>query len=432
MYSNKDQIREENKMNKAIKYVLVGLLLVSLVSMAALSCKAEKPSAEPIRVGAIAPLAGECSLWGIPMVRCCQIYAELLNAEGGILAGGEYHPVEVTAYDNVCYIPDEELKVAKKAALDDGVKFIIGTNTLGCRRATIAFTTEQKVLVSSYGPGYLSPDYPYTMSPEVGCPANLAIAAEYIVKKHPEIKKVAITCADAHPEIAPYYEAACKALGLEIVYEKPFPVETFDFTAYMTAVIATGPDLILEYATPAQGVFLAAAKRAGFTGYVLMDDMDEPSILDAVSAEDVEGKAYSAGAMNYADPLCPPKGKPIYDRYIEQYGEAEWASFAGGYSTVMMVVLEVGIPAADSIDPTDVMNALYAMPEVDHPMFGKGTWSGMEIWGCNHHLLTPSPVFVFRGGKVVIADFVSATDWWERNKDAVLSALAEHKMLYQP
>jgi len=417
-------------MNKAIKYVLAGLLLVSLLSVGALSCKpAVKQAVEPIRVGVIGPLVGECSLWGVPILRCAEIYAEQVNAEGGILVGGEYHLVEVRGYDNICYIPDEELKVTKKAVLEDGVKFLFGTYTYGARSATAAFGTEHEVIIASYGAAYLRADYPYTMATETGIPVSLAVTTDYVAKKHPEIKKVAITCADTSPEVPVWYEAACKASGLEIVYNKMFPVETVDFRPYMTAVMATGPDLIVQHGTPAQGVFLEAAKLAGFTGWAIMDDLDGPTILDKMSVEEVEGKVFSGSGMNYEDPICPPVGKAIYDAYVEKYGKAEWASFAGLTSSVMMVVLGVGIPAADSIDPTDVLNALYAMPEIDHPMYGKAKWGGKEIWGADYHLFAPIPVVVFRGGKVLIADFVSTADWWERNKDVMLSVLAEHEML---
>ena len=69
---------------------------------------------EPVKIGLVNPLEGECAQWGIPIVRGGQIWADEHNAQGGILCGdGHRHKIEYDAYTNVCFYPNEELKAFK-------------------------------------------------------------------------------------------------------------------------------------------------------------------------------------------------------------------------------------------------------------------------------------------------------------------------------
>lgn len=389
----------------------------------------ELPLGEPIRVAVIQPLTGEASLWGLPLSRGAQIWADETNAKGGILAGGEYHMVELKAYDNIAYLPAEELKMAKKAVLLDGAKYIFGTHSRGCREATAPFTTEQKVLTIGYGAAYLRPEYPYTMAVVCGSPLSLLVAVDYIVEEDPEVKRVAIICTDTQTDFQAWFGAAAAARNLDIVYTAIYPYDTLDFHSLLTAVLATEPDLICEMATAKCATLISTAKELGYTGYFLSDNWNALQILEKVPAEYLEGKLCAAAWADHADPAVLHS---IYDTYIERYGEKEWQPCAGMIYDDLSVVLGIGVPAADSIDPTDVMNALLAMPEIDHPLYGKGRWGGIEIWGINNHLFTPVAMNVFEGGRYHTVAFPSFANYWDKYKDSVLPILDEYGLLYHP
>jgi len=408
------------------------MVLGLLATMGAMPCEAAAESlGEPIRVGVIQPLTGECSLWGLPIFRCAEIYAEQINAKGGLRAGGKRHLVEVKGYDNICYLPDEELKMAQKAVLHDKVKYIFGTCNSRARIATARFTTEQKVLTVGYGIGYLSPDYPYTMAAATGTPVTLGLNLAWLNWEQPDVKRVAIFCVDTVPEAQAWYEAACVAEGLEIVYNELYPMDTKDFDPLMTAILATKPDVIAQHGTAEQGAFVESARRLGFTGYILSDDWDVHNVVGRVPAEYVDGKIFSAGGQQYSDPNACPLAREAYAMYVEKYGKKEWAPFAGLSHEDMAVVLGVGIPAADSIDPTDVMKKLYSMSEIDHPILGKSGWGGMEMFGCDYHLYTSVPILGYdaKAGDMRLVAMPSFSDWWNGKKAKMVPVLKKYDLV---
>jgi len=395
---------------------------------------AQDPTGEPIRIGVLQPLTGECTVWGIPATRGAEMYVEMINASGGLLVKGKRHKIDFKAYDNNCYTPTDELKMATKAVLEDKRQYLFGTYTYGARRATAPLSTREKVMVVGYGSAFLSKEFPYTISGETGIPVTLAPTVGWVANKHPEIKKVAIICADEWPEARAWYEAGCKAAGLDIVYNELYPTATADYKPLMTAVMATKPDLICEHGTPAGGSLLEAAKLVGYNGFWIEVDWDAPSMLKRVPADYFEGKVYSGTQADYADPIWPDKFGKVYQAYIDKHGKQEWAPNAGSVATSIALIVEVGIPAAGSVEPSDVLNSLMAMQEVDHPVYGKSKWGGKEIWGADLHLFTPVPIQAFQkggGGVLRGIDKASMSDWWDANRTTTLEILSKYNLLYK-
>lgn len=53
-----------------------------------------------IKIGFLAPLTGAVAAWGKPGLDSCQIWAERVNAAGGIKLGDGSYNVEFVSYDN--------------------------------------------------------------------------------------------------------------------------------------------------------------------------------------------------------------------------------------------------------------------------------------------------------------------------------------------
>ena len=79
---------------------------------------------DTIKIGFLAPLTGEVAAWGLPGLYGCEIWAEKVNAAGGVNIGGKRHKVEFVSYDNE-YAPDKARAGAQKLINEDGVKFIM-------------------------------------------------------------------------------------------------------------------------------------------------------------------------------------------------------------------------------------------------------------------------------------------------------------------
>jgi branched-chain amino acid transport system substrate-binding protein len=398
--------------------------LAGIAALAAVNSGVDKPAfaAETLDVGAIQPLAGDCAQWGVPIVRGMQFWADQLNAEGGLLAGdGKRYMINLKTYDNVCYIPGEELKAGRKAILDDKIKFMLQTFTPGSRQAIAQMTTDNHVLTTSYGAGYLSKDHPYLNGGITGSPAAYMLIASRALQANPDVKRVAIITSDNSFGLAAkaYFEAGVAAHTdqAEIVYNESYaPEATKDMLGLLTPLMASKPDMVCQLGwVPAQyASAIETMEQLGFKGVHCAEGFTFPMILERVPAEQLAGRTYFGYAFEASEPTFSAKGHELYKWYVKEYGVEEWSPYTPiGYASMM--TLEAGIRMSPSIDSKVVMETLYAAESVDHPLFGPSKWGGEEIYGANHHLLTPLPIYnLGADGNVVLDHVVDHAAWWAK------------------
>lgn len=407
---------------------VAGLAALGMVSAAV---DAPASAADTITVGAIQPQAGDCAQWGIPITRGVEIWADQLNAAGGLLAGdGKQYMIEVKAYDNVCYIPGEEIKAGRRAILDDNIKFMLQTFTPGSRQAIADMTTENHVLTTSYGAGFLSKDHPYLMGGITGSPTSYMLIVSRALTANPDAKRVAIITSDSSFGLAAkaYYEAgvAAHADQAEIVYNESYsPDATKDMLGLLTPLMAANPDVICELGfVPAQwAIAIETLEQLGYKGTYCAEGFTLPLIYKRVSPEAMAGRFYSGYAFEASEPTFSAKGHEFYKIYVEKYGMDEWSPYAPiGYAA--MGTIEAGIKMSPSIDSKIVMETLYAADKIDHPIFGPSGWGGEEVYGSNHHLLTPLPIYnVNANGDAIVDATIDTAKWWAENKAAALPKL---------
>ena len=89
-----------------------------------------------------------------------------------------------------------------------------------------------------------------------------------------------------------------------------------------------------------------------------------------------------------------------------------------------MTTFEPGFAGAMEPTGTAVREALLAADVLDHPLFGPSTWGGAEIYGANHHLMTPLPIYsVDEDGLFFVSSVVDVAEWWDANKAYALPKL---------
>ncbi|MCA2380076.1 ABC transporter substrate-binding protein [Agrobacterium genomosp. 3 str. RTP8] len=391
-----------------------------------------------LKIGVIQPQQGDCAQWGVPITRAVEMWAEDLSGQDGFLAGdGERYALKVTGYDNVCYAAGDELKAARRAVLDDGVRYLLQTYTPSCRQAIGPLTNDAKVLVTSYGAGFLSQDFPFLLGGETGQPTGNMLVASHVIETHPEIKRVAILTADTSFAQAArsYIQAGVAVHGsqAEIVYDGSYSAAaTNDMLGLLTPLIDAKPDFVYEAGfTPGQkATMVSTLEQLGFTGIYASETWEVAFIQQAGLLDAVAGRLFSGPAVDAQEPTFSPRANAFYKRYVEKYGVAEWASWASA-TYAALGVFEVGLKASPSIEPETVMKTLYAMETVDHPIFGPSKWGGEEVFGANHHLYTPQPVYgVEKDGSSSISGVVPTSEWWAKNKLAALPVLKAGGQVY--
>jgi len=221
------------------------------------------------------------------------------------------------------------------------------------------------------------------------------------------------------------------------VWDETIPFDTVDFHPVMTSIMEANPDLI-ELHSPTSAMIAALLEAGIDVGYTGVWNTDCPYDLNALAGrvplDYAGGKFYDTKIGFGINPLLPEWLTDLHNKYVDQHGE-----YAGmcDIGVLSFLTLEAGIKAADSIDPTDVLNTLLAMDEIEHPALGlcRG-WHGKEVYGTDLCLSTPFFVCdnsVDENGEYAPNFFkANYTDWWDDSGDLIIQRLGEMGLLYQP
>ena len=301
--------------------------LGAVAAPAIISSRGFADEPEPIRVGLVNPLEGECAQWGIPIVRGGQIWADEHNAQGGILCGdGLRHKIEYDAYTNVCFYPNEELKAFKKAILEDEKGFMFQTYTPASRKAVGRITTQNKVLTNSYGGGYMSADHPYLMGGITGSPTAFLGLVAHVLERHPEVKRVALLFTDnsfGHAGRG-YSAAGCQPYvdsgRVQVVYNDVFDPATTDYFPLLNGVLKEKPDAIFHSDLPPgkQAILLETSTHLKFDGVWMCHSWDLAHILKRVAPADLEGKVYGGFGVDASEASFNEKAHNMYQTYVRE------------------------------------------------------------------------------------------------------------------
>jgi branched-chain amino acid transport system substrate-binding protein len=269
-----------------------------------------------IKIGFLAPLTGPVSAWGKPGLSGCEIWAEEVNASGGIkLADGDYQ-VEFIGYDNE-YDPTKARTGATKLVREDEVSFImmLGGDTWPGAQPVADKTG---MLFSTLLPSDLAPDTETLIAPTEVHPIYLVTGVEWLAENKPELK-TAVMCAQDDalglPSVATYL-AAFEAAGIEMQSEPLlFDPATTDFAPVVTRLIANNPDIVCldtcysDYVHPiAEQLF-----QQGYKGQIISATADfYDQMIAKTSKEFMEGfifqfpdfddPALNAEAINFKNP----------------------------------------------------------------------------------------------------------------------------------
>ncbi|MCG8359998.1 MAG: ABC transporter substrate-binding protein, partial [Kiloniellales bacterium] len=143
-------------------------------------------AADTVKIGFLAPLTGEVAAWGLPGLYGCQIWAEQVNAAGGIDIAGKRFMVEMVSYDNE-YAPDKARTGAQKLIFEDEVKFImmLGGDTWP---AVQPIANKARMLVSTLLPSDLTPDTPFLIAPCEVHPIYNVTGVQWLAENKPDLK----------------------------------------------------------------------------------------------------------------------------------------------------------------------------------------------------------------------------------------------------
>lgn len=375
---------------------------------------------QTVKVGFLGPLTGMAAAWGEPGYSGCLIWADRINARGGIRIGSRRFQVAIVPYDSE-NDANKALTGVRKLVLEDGVSFVMTLGGDSFAPAVQDFINQQKMLVSTLLPSDLSPNTPYVIAPCEVHPLYVVTGVDWLHETRPELKTVALSTQRdplGLPSIATY-RAAFEAAGIEMVAEHLFPVETTSFSNIVAELLAAKPDILCWDTAyePFVHALSIAAYEQGFRGQIISCTCDNyadlvertsPSFMEGFVFQfpDFDDPALNDARVNFEAP------NEFYAEFNRRFPHS-WSAVSWEYVAILDQ-WKAAVEQAGTLLPISVLATMKA-GGVGRHVFGEGKWWGKELFGIDNALVGDWPVVAIRGGRAQIVDYRSPMSWWNKH-----------------
>ncbi len=401
----------------------------------------EEAPPKTVNVGAIFAVTGPAAGWSEPGIYGMEIVIDDINAAGGLRVGDERYLVNLIVYDDE-HTSSKALLGAKKLVLENDVKYV-GSLSSPPVNAIAPFLMENKVILSPLESANVHPDRPYLIAGYDYYPRGDVLRTVYIKQTYPEVETVAVLVQEDVLGVTGlrWQRAGWESMGVDIVYEKLYAMETIDFAPVISATLAADPDVVdlavsyPEFAT----LLIEQLYFQGFEGIITHNAIDLEAVLARVPAEWLAGLVDSYPEFN--DPWWgdPSPQLDFYQKWTAKYGPGapedvfrrqgpiDWL-----YGSGLQVWLK-GVELAGTLDADEVLTALRAQESLDI-LQGPIYWpeAALDIWGIQN-LYEPLQVaceITPDGLRRIQKEMDLWNDWYPENKDILLRHLEEAGVLW--
>lgn len=312
------------------------------------------PSGETIKIGGLAPLTGNVSIYGIASNNGTKMAFDEINAAGGVLG----KQIEYIFYDEKGDAT-EAVNAYNKLVENDKVVAIVGDVT-----TTPSIAVAQ--LAAKIGIPMLSPTGSGADITKAGknvfraCfidPFQGEVMATYASSKL-GAKKAAVlydVSDDYSTGLKDAFDAKAKELGMEVVAIESYTQGDVDFKSQLTKIAGLAPDVLFlpEYYEDV-ALIGAQAKEVGITA-TLMGADGWDGVLDKVDASNTDAFEGALFCSHYSPESTDEKLQAFVKNFTDAYGEAPNSFAALGYDAAYMMAQ--AIETAGSTDYAAVVEA---------------------------------------------------------------------------
>jgi branched-chain amino acid transport system substrate-binding protein len=309
-------------------------------------------STGPIKIGSSLPLTGEFSQPGTAAQQGYKVWAQMVNAKGGLLGRDVQLVIKDDASNQNTIVADYNALVSK-----DKVDLLLGTfSSLLNLPASAVAEKNQMLYVEPAGgsPDMFSRGFKYLFfAQQATSDKQGKVFAEWVAGLPADQKpKTAAYPTLDDPFAAPNVEGIRKILegaGVKTVYKQTYAIDTRNFDTIVNAMKNANPDLVVHGAQFEDGIGLTRSMlKAGFTPKMFYQT-NAPSFGDqfvkGIGAENTEGVLY---AVSHSPDAQTPGNAAFVKKYDEMFGglppEDAADAFAAGQ------VLQAAVKAVGSID----------------------------------------------------------------------------------
>jgi branched-chain amino acid transport system substrate-binding protein len=366
-----------------------------------------------LKIGCLGPLTGPASLWGLGMTNCVQMWADEVNAQGGLEVKGEKYKVEIVAEDDK-YDAARAVSGAEKLVYRDKVKFIVGPNGTHTTLAILPVTTPAKVIICTFGmdKNIIGPKYPYSFR---SLPTGYEFYTpmyKWLSQKYPDKKRLVLVVKNYAGGLVVRDQAkeAAEKLGYKIIGVESYQPATTDFYPIMTKILAHKPEVMDFTAASGSdtGLLLKAARQLGYKGLGLQATQGDPeTIIATAGKENAEGHYFQGGGSDEA--VATPAMVSFINEYSKRYGGWNEVASQDWYIPRM---LGLAIQKAGTIGDTDAVVKAMETVEMKSPLV-KGNplakFGGKNYYGRNSQIIIPMCVVQVIQGKPKTVEILTPT-----------------------
>ncbi len=348
-----------------------------------------EPSGDPIKVGVVSPISGPGAILGQGIVANAKLWAEQVNASGGLLG----RPVELLIQDTTT---DPKTAAEKaKFVIGEGVDVLTGP-VYGTEWGAV------RPIAAEAGKILLQPVYYHGGWYDELLFVTGAVPEQHVDKFIPWLvenygKKFYFIGSDYnYPHaINALAEEIILGLGGEIVGEEYVAFGTTDFTAALARISKAQPDVVFGNVVGTDAIaFMKQFYDAGLNKTITMYEPIDQSFVSAIGVEQVEGVAVAQG---YFETLDTPTNKA----YVEAFKKVEPNIPPVDISVSAYVALQFWAEAvrlAGTTDPQSVKVKLEGLTLKDTPV-GEVTMRATD-----HHTTRHMYIAIARNGILEVVE----------------------------
>jgi branched-chain amino acid transport system substrate-binding protein len=343
-------------------HAVTGIALVATLTFAPVA-RAE----DVIKIGAPLALTGPLSAEAKKQETVWDMWLTKVNASGGIKVGSNKMRVELVKYDYQSDGP-RSAQLAEKLLTDDKVNFLLAPFGSGHTKivATVAERYQTPVIAcassaeSVFNQGFKN--LFGTLSPNGGM-TDAMVA--FFKSKMPQLHRVAVLGRDdVFPKsMAEGISDAAKKVGLDVVYDKLYPVGTMDQSSAMSAIKEAKPDWIYVSGYT-QDLILARKQMADLSvSAPIVTMVTGPAYKEFTEglgdlANDITSSSWWHHATNYQGIGPWRTTADFYSEFVKQnHNDPDYVHAS---CAAAIIVLADAIERAGTVDKAKVRDALAA------------------------------------------------------------------------
>ena len=357
---------------------------------------------ETLKIGFVGVTSGPAAAWGISNVRSMQTLAAMMNEKGGVKIGDKTYTVQIVTFDDQ-KDPKRAIAGMEKMA-QEGIHYVVGPNVDDGAAAVRPVAEQNNIMYFPYA-------FPKSLYVKPASNAILGMVANYqsgpaiykYLKEKKGVKKIAFVCANESDPLSQRDGgvAAAKALGLDVVSsDVTYQVDTTDFSAVLTPVVAKKPDLlVLSGAAPANTPqLIRAARELGYKGLMSTETAQDANVIKE-GAGDLANGFISVGGASTPE-IASDEMKAFVARYTKMFGEYNDESNTKVYALQYIVdTLKADPKAITNVAEFKKTMDTFSAPNPFMKGDAKLKYVGMTSFGQKRQLSVPMVVNEYENGK---------------------------------